>query len=170
MCILENFFVGCIQWYSTKGFQSSQALASLCPTMARHIVFNCIPRGDVIVHLQPHDWHIIASKLGIGSTPGNKMKCTLNLSQLKRNSRTRLEKKSDRKLPRPNDKAVEVIAVPDSQTPLSDLTSSVSLRKRPKVTGIKTADEDLNLQCTDAVDWTTEGDMVKRLKKRVFHY
>ena len=48
------------------------------------------------------------------------------------------------------------------------MTSSVSLIKRPKVTGTKTVDEDLNLQCTDAIDVTTDDKMVEVIGKESF--
>ena len=42
-------------------------------------------------------WHIIASKLSLGILNVGQGKHTINLSQLKRNSRTKLDKKSGRK-------------------------------------------------------------------------
>ena len=69
-------------------------------------------------------WHIIAAKMSCGMKENN-TKCTLNLSQLKRNSRTWLDKKSGRKHLRPNDvDDIEITAAPDSK-----LSSMISIKK-----------------------------------------
>ena len=60
-------------------------------------------------------WHIIASKLSVGIHSAIPAKHTLNLSQLKRNSRTRVDKRLGRKQPRPNDTDIEIIPASDSQ-------------------------------------------------------
>ena len=65
-------------------------------------------------------WYIIALKLSVGMHDVMPAKWTLNLSQPKRNSQTKVDKKSGRKWPRPNDTEIEILAAPDSQEKLTD--------------------------------------------------
>ena len=60
-------------------------------------------------------WHIIATKLSIGIINTIPAKCTINLSQLKRNSRRRVDNKSGRKRPRPDDTDIEIVPAPESK-------------------------------------------------------
>ena len=60
-------------------------------------------------------------------------KRTLNLSQLKRNSRTRVDKKSGRKQPWPNDIDVEIISAPDSHGSIEFTKNSNRLSKTVKL-------------------------------------
>ena len=57
-------------------------------------------------------YHILAAKLSIGMNMEAKKSAYLNLTQLRKNSRSKKEKKSGRKRPREGD--VEVIAAPDA--------------------------------------------------------
>ena len=81
-------------------------------------------------------WHIITSELSLGIhniIPG---KININLSQLKRNSRTRVDKKSGRKQPRPNDMDTEIILAPDSQETTLAMSNNHSQGKKPKLENI----------------------------------
>lgn len=56
-------------------------------------------------------YHIIAAQISIGLEVGN-VQLKVNLTQLRRNSRTRKDKTSGRKRPRPGD--IDIVAAPDS--------------------------------------------------------
>lgn len=62
-------------------------------------------------------YHIMAAKMSIGQTDNTQPK-TLNLSQLRKNSRSRKDKRSGRKRPRPGD--CDVLPAPDSKPPTLD--------------------------------------------------
>ena len=78
-------------------------------------MFNVKGTSDIVrvVTLHPHEtcscpstgecYHIQASKYSIGIPPTLKRRGILNLSKLKRNTRSRKDKKSRRKRPRPHD-------------------------------------------------------------------
>ena len=68
-------------------------------------------------------YHIVAAKISIGMNVETKKPAYLNLTQLRRNNRSKKEKKSGRKRPREGD--TEVIAAPDavSNADESDLKS-----------------------------------------------
>ena len=56
-------------------------------------------------------YHIIAAQISIGIEVGN-AQLRINLTRLRRNSRTRKDKTSGRKRPRPGD--IDIVAAPDS--------------------------------------------------------
>ena len=58
-------------------------------------------------------YHILAAKMCIGQDDMSTGKKRLNLTQLRKNARSRKEKKSGRKRPRPGD--CDVISAPDAQ-------------------------------------------------------
>ena len=77
-------------------------------------------------------WHIIAAKLSVGVLNTTSTKWTINLSQLKRNSRTRVDKKSGQKWPRPNNTDTEIIPAPDSKESVSASNESNIIVKKQK--------------------------------------
>ena len=70
-------------------------------------------------------YHIIAAKLSIGLEITS-VKRTYNLTQLKRNSRSRVDKKSGRKKPRPNDCDIEIVPASDSKVITNDVKTKAT--------------------------------------------
>ena len=105
-------------------------------------------------------WHIIASKLSLGIKDSTK-KLTLNLSQLKRNSRTKLGKKSGRKCQRPNDTDVEVTVAPDSQINTLNKNCPVSKIKKLKLTKVQNINADSGTTHNEEIDLTADFDTIQ---------
>ena len=76
-------------------------------------------------------YHILAAKLSIGLETPSSSKQILNLTQLRRNARSRKEKRSGRKCPRPGDYSVEPAPdalVDGSQTKNTTVLSGIQSR------------------------------------------
>ena len=98
-------------------------------------------------------WHIIVSKLSLGIHNVIPTKQNINLSQLKRNSRTRVDKKSGRKPQRSNDTDTKIIPAPDSQETILAMGNIGSLDKKPKLTNIAKHGDLLDTYgCGDVID------------------
>ena len=112
-------------------------------------------------------WHIIASKLSVGMHNIIPVKHTINLSQLKRNSRTKLDKKSGRKRPRPNDTEVEIIPAPDSVENLKrSLTHSVEEIKKSRLTDNCKSNDLVCFERIDVIDHENDSSTENILGKQ----
>ena len=107
--------------------------------------------------------NIIASKLSVGNHNVMPSKRTLNLSQLKRNSRKGPDKKSGRKQPQPNDTDVEIISAPDSHESTESTKKFIQT-----IENIKTESLDTCI-CNDLVNFESKADILSKGKSELQH-
>jgi hypothetical protein len=87
-------------------------------------------------------YHIIACKLSINNVSDVPTK-VINMTQLRKNSRTTTDKKSGRKRPRPKDVDVEVIPAPDSEEAMNKKRENES--DNDMMTSLLRADVDVEI-------------------------
>ena len=81
-----------------SGTHSSYVLIYCCRVITKTYSVQLFPKETCNCPSTTTCWHIITSKLSVGNLNVMPSERTLNLSQLKRNSRTRVDKKSGRKI------------------------------------------------------------------------
>lgn len=81
--------------FNIKGLSGVTRVVTLFPNQT----CSCPSTGDC--------YHIVAAKLCVGMPTSTRKGRKLNLTQLRRNTRSRTEKRSGRKRPRPNDVEIE---------------------------------------------------------------
>ena len=89
-------------------FHSFTVLGSTCP----HVV-TLFPKQSCSCPSTSVCYHIIAAQLSVGIRSEKEHRKTLNLSQLRKNARTRRDKRSGRKRPRPHD--FDIVPAPDAR-------------------------------------------------------
>ena len=95
-----------------------------------HYVTTLHPKESCTCPAKKDCYHIIAAKLSIGMNVESKKPAYVNLTQLRRNSRSKKEKKSGRKRPREGD--YEVLAAPDAATNADELDFKSQAKKSKK--------------------------------------